>query len=300
MEQRHSEIKERFLQYITAERRLAQRTVETYENTLKLFGEFLAALPEPRTLVEADAENIRDWMGWMMENKRSVAYVNRLIAALRTFYKFCLMEGTVDKDPARAVLGPKKPKRLPRFVREKDMDRLLQIMEEKEKTFNNVRARTIIYILYLTGMRASELLSLDDDMVDFVSREIKVTGKRNKQRIIPFGEELHNILREYIDLRDKTVERENNALFVGDKGKRMTYDKLRVTVKDNLALVSAMQKLSPHLLRHTFATSMLNHDANLESIQKLLGHQSLNATEIYTHTTFEQLKRIYNEAHPRT
>ena len=186
------------------------------------------------------------------------------------------------------------------MIDEKDMDKLLSQLEEQTDDFNIVRARTIIYILYLTGLRASELLSLDDNMIDFVNKEIKVTGKRNKQRIIPFAQELQDVVCSYLALRDEKIERIDNALFVGNKGKRLTYGQLRKIVKENLSLVSTMKKLSPHLLRHTFATSMLNHDANLESIQKLLGHQSLNATEIYTHTTFEQLKRIYNEAHPRS
>ena len=182
----------------------------------------------------------------------------------------------------------------------KDMDKLLSRLEGTTDDFDHVRARTIIYVLYLTGLRASELLSLDDNMIDFVNKEIKVTGKRNKQRIIPFAQELQDVICSYLALRDEKIERTDNALLVGNKGKRLTYSQLRKIVKENLSLVSTMVKLSPHLLRHTFATSMLNHDANLESIQKLLGHQSLNATEIYTHTTFEQLKRIYNEAHPRS
>lgn len=293
-------IEEKFIQFIRVERRLSESTVETYAVTLRLFRDYLAGLPEPRELVAADSDNIRDWITLLMEEKHSAAYVNRSLVALRTFFKFCLLSGEIVVDPVRTITGPKKPKRIPQFIDEKDMDKLLSQLEEQTDDFNIVRARTIIYILYLTGLRASELLSLDDNMIDFVNKEIKVTGKRNKQRIIPFAQELQDVVCSYLALRDEKIERIDNALFVGNKGKRLTYGQLRKIVKENLSLVSTMKKLSPHLLRHTFATSMLNHDANLESIQKLLGHQSLNATEIYTHTTFEQLKRIYNEAHPRS
>lgn len=293
------EIKERFLQYISVERRLSQKTVETYAESLKLFEDFLVTMSDPRNLVNADSDNIRDWMERLMEQKRSAAYVNRSLAALRTFYKFCYATGMVNVDPAHSVIGPKKEKRLPQFLKDKEMDKLFELLEQKEENYNNVRARTIIYMLYLTGLRSAELLQLDDDMIDFVSKELKVTGKRNKQRLIPFGTELHEVLQRYIAVRDENISRQDNALFVTEKGERMTYSQIRILVNKALSLVTSLKKRSPHVLRHTFATTMLNNEANLESIKKLLGHQSLNTTEVYTHTTFEQLKRIYNEAHPR-
>lgn len=293
------ELEERFLQYITVERRLSRHTVETYGETLRLFKDFLVSMPDSRTLETADTDNIRDWMGRLVERGRSAAYVNRSLAALRTFYKFCYAQGIITKDPAHSITGPKKDKRLPQFVKDKEMDKLVELLNEGDDNFNNVRTRTIIYMLYLTGLRSAELLSLDDSMIDFVSGELKVTGKRDKQRVVPFGRELHDILQQYIAVRDRTVARKDDALFVSDRGKRMAYNQLRILVRKNLQMVTSLKKCSPHVLRHTFATTMLNHDANLESIKKLLGHQSLDTTEIYTHTTFEQLKRTYNEAHPR-
>lgn len=297
------DVGERFLQHLSVERRLSSGTVEAYGVSLRLFRDFLSALPDPRSLETADSDNIRDWMERQMENGKSAAYVNRSLAALRTFYRFCLAGGILSVDPAHSVSGPKKPKRLPRFVKDSEMDALAGMMwkggDDPEEPFDNVRARTIIYTFYLTGLRAAELISLDDSMVDFVSRELKVTGKRDKQRVVPFGEELEKMLREYIGRRDAAVSREDDALFVSGKGKRVTYAQVRKLVKENLQAVSSLDKCSPHVLRHTFATAMLNHDANIESIKKLLGHQSLNTTEIYTHTTFEQLKRAYGDAHPR-
>lgn len=299
------EIKEQFLRYISTERRLSTTTVTTYSQSLKLFDEFIAALPDPRTLETADSDNIRDWMEQLMEQGRSAAYVNRSLAALRTFYKFCFAQRMVAVDPAHGVVGPKKEKRLPRFFREGDMDKLLDSFDEAEPTgddnsrLGDMRKRAIINVLYHTGLRASELISLDDSMVDMVANQLKVTGKRNKQRMVPFGEDLHNVLKEYVTLRDRVVDRQDDALLVDNKGKRVTYNTVRQIVKTEMSAVSSLDKCTPHVLRHSFATSMLNHDANLESIKKLLGHQSLNTTEIYTHTTFEQLKKIYNEAHPR-
>lgn len=300
------EIQELFLQHLSVERRLSQKTVIAYSDSLRLFARFLSLLPETRTLETADGDNIRDWMESLMEQGRSAAYVNRSLAALRTFYKFCLSEGIVSVDPAHGVVGPKKKKLLPRFVKETEMDRLFDNLDESvynnegKGLFESVRDRTIIYVFYLTGLRVSELISLDDAMVDMVSKEMKVTGKRNKQRVVPFGDELLDVLKGYFSVRDENVARQDNALFVSKKGVRMTYDQIRKIVKSNLGSVSSQEKLTPHVLRHTFATTMLNHDANLESIKRLLGHQSLETTEVYTHTTFEQLKRIYNDAHPRS
>jgi len=296
-------VKENFLQHLAVERRLSQGTIAAYGVSLGLFETFLSALPDARTLESADGDNIRDWMETLMEGGKSASYVNRSLAALRTFYKFCFAKGIIDVDPAHSVLGPKKAKRLPQFLKDGEMESLVELLwkggEVQEETFHDVRTRTIIYTFYLTGLRVSELISLDDSMVDFVSHEIKVTGKRDKQRVIPFGEELEKVLSCYIKQRDGLVERVDDALFVSEKGVRVTYAQVRTLVKENLQAVSHLDKCTPHVLRHTFATTMLNHDANLESIKKLMGHQSLNTTEIYTHTTFEQLRRTYGDAHPR-
>lgn len=299
------EIKEQFLQYLETERRLSIKTVETYFESLKLFEEFLSSMSDPRVLGTADGDNIRDWMEQLMEQGRSAAYVNRSLAALRTFYKFCYARGIVSVDPAHSVIGPKKAKRLPQFVKDKDMERLVDELDDSvenadgENTLEKQRIRAIMQVFYHTGLRAAELISLDDSMIDFVNSELKVTGKRNKQRIVPFGVELHMLLKEYIAVRDAKVKRNDDALFVNDKGARMSYSKVRSIVKEQLGALTGLSKCTPHVLRHTFATTMLNHDANLESIKKLLGHQSLTTTEVYVHTTFEQLKKIYNDAHPR-
>lgn len=293
------DIKDKFLTYISTERRLAQLTVKAYSETIRMFEEYLNALSDPRDLISADRDNIREWLSDLMEQKKSSAYVNRQLAALRTFYKFCYAKGFTSYDPAHCITGPKKEKRLPQFIKEKEIDHLVEILSNKEASYKDSLSRTIILLLYHTGLRAAELISLDDSMIDFTNQELKVTGKRNKQRIIPFGKELHDTLKYYIDTRNREIPNREDALFVNKNGGRLTYYHVRKIVKENISLVSSIKKNSPHVLRHTFATTMLNHNANLESIKKLLGHQNLNTTEIYTHTTFEQLKRTYNDAHPR-
>lgn len=291
----------RFLEHIATERRLSPRTVTAYTETLSLYERYLRQLPEARSLTEADGDNLRDWMETLIDTGHSAAYVNRSLSALKTFYRHCLKEGIVARDPAHAIQGPKKPRRLPEFMKEGEMERLLERLDAAEDTYYNTRTRTIIYTLYHTGLRASELLSLDDRMVDLTAQELRVTGKRDKQRMVPFGTELRDVISRYKARRDAEVTRQagSDALFVTERGGRMTYGELRCDVRGALALVTTRQRRSPHILRHTFATAMLNHEANLESIRQLLGHQSLDTTEIYTHTTFEQLRRTYNEAHPR-
>ena len=214
-------------------------------------------------------------------------------------YRYALARGLVSHDPAHIVRGPKKSRYLPQFVREDDMDRLLD-SAEWGSDYISTRARTILILLYETGMRASELTSLDDSSVDFAQGEIRVTGKGNKQRAIPFGDELRTQLQEYIRQRDAMwQQRIDTALILNDRGSRMTYVQLRKEVMTRLSAIGNLAKRSPHVLRHSFATAMLNNGADLESVQKLLGHSERSTTEIYTHTTFEQLKKVYSKAHPR-
>jgi integrase/recombinase XerC len=217
---------------------------------------------------------------------------------VRSFFRFALARRLVEKDPAHLVTGPKKSKPLPQFVREKEMDELFDEIAW-EDTYKDVRARTLLILLYETGVRVSELTGLDDADVDFETGQLKVTGKRNKQRVVPFGSELATVLRQYVELRDAQVAKQSGALLLTEKGTRMTRGQVYGIVHRYLSMVTTLKKRSPHVLRHSFATAMLNNGAGLESVKKLLGHEGLETTEIYTHTTFEQLKRVYKEAHPR-
>ena len=287
-----------FLNYLKFERNRSDLTIKNYGEDLRAFKEFYGNLEGCHSWKSVDSDIIRDWMESMMDKGNNATSINRRLSALRSFYRFALARKLVDKDPVHGVTGPKKGRPLPQFLKENEMDRLLDA-DSWTESFEDVRDRMVIMTFYETGIRLSELIGLDDSMVDFSNRQLKVTGKRNKQRVIPFGEELLATLRDYMKCRDKGVDRQSEALFVSAKGQRMTSSQVREGVKRNLSKVCTLKKRTPHVLRHTFATAMLNNKAGIESVKKLLGHESLSTTEIYTHTTFEQLKREYYSAHPR-
>ena len=287
-----------FLDYLRYERNASPQTVQTYEESLRAFESYLTFRDNGLSLDSVDTDLIRDWMESLMDKGNSASTINKNLSALRSFYRFALRRGLVKKDPAHAVTGPKKSKPLPQFLREGEMDRLLDGLEW-DSSFNNVRARTILLLFYEAGLRRSELIGLDDKDIDFEAAQLKVTGKRNKQRIVPFGAELAETLRDYKAKRQEEFGETSGALFLSDKGERISGAQVYQIVRKYLSMVTSLKKRSPHVLRHTFATAMLNNGAGLETIKSLLGHESVSTTEIYTHTTFEQLKRIYKEAHPR-
>ena len=287
-----------FLNYLKFERNRSDLTIKNYGEDLRAFKEFYGNLEGCHSWKSVDSDIIRDWMESMMDKGNNATSINRRLSALRSFYRFALARKLVDKDPVHGVTGSKKGRPLPQFLKENEMDRLLDA-ESWTESFEDVRDRTVIMTFYETGIRLSELIGLDDSVVDFSNRQLKVMGKRNKQRVIPFGEELLATLRDYMKCRDKEADRQSEALFVTAKGQRMTSSQVREAVRKNLSKVCTLKKRTPHVLRHTFATAMLNSKAGIESVKKLLGHESLSTTEIYTHTTFEQLKREYYSAHPR-
>jgi integrase/recombinase XerC len=290
---------EDFLDYLRYERNRSDLTVRNYEESLRDFESYFKNRESHLSWESVDSDLIRDWMESMMDKGDMASTVNNRLSAVRSFFRFALSRGLVDSDPAHSVKGPRKKKPLPQFVREDDMDRLMDVPEMWGNNYKDVRARTIILLFYTTGIRLAELIGLDDQDVDFVNRQLKVTGKRNKQRIVPFGEELEQTLKAYMNQRDEQSMKQDAALFLNDKGCRVTRSQVERIVKAGLSQVTTMKKRSPHVLRHTFATAMLNNGAGLESVRKLLGHESVATTEIYTHTTFEQLKRVYKDAHPR-
>ena len=288
---------EAFLDYLRFERNYSEHTVVAYETDLRQFGDFLKSVGEELDYTNVDADLIRSWVVNLMNSSKSTS-VNRKLSSLRSFYRFLMKRGKTTVNPLAKITGPKNSKPLPTFLRENDMDRLLDEISYGEG-FEAVRDRMILETFYATGMRLSELVGLNDTDVDFSAMQMKVTGKRNKQRLIPFAGELAADLREYIIIRNETIPERSDAFFVLKNGKRMYPERVYGIVRRNLAKVVSVKKKSPHVLRHTFATAMLNHEAELKSVKELLGHESLATTEIYTHTTFEQLKKIYKEAHPR-
>lgn len=288
---------EDFLKYLTFERNYSQRTIGEYSEDLHGFEQFYKKLDDELSWENIDTDVVRDWVEYMMDKGNTATSVNRRLSALRSFYRYALKRGLVENDPTYKLQGLKRKKPLPQFLKEAEMDTLLA-PEMWGNTYKDVLARTIILTFYSTGIRVSELVGLNNKDINIVTHEIKVTGKRNKQRIIPFGKELEEQIDTYQKLRNDEIG-EQEALFVTAKGERITTDQVRTMVKANLAKVSTLKKKSPHVLRHTFATAMLNNKAGLESVKKLLGHESIVTTEVYTHVTFEQLKKAYNEAHPR-
>ena len=287
-----------FLAYLSYERNRSLATVSSYRKDLEAFQKFVQAQDSTLSWADVDADLVRDWMAEMMNEGQRATSINRRLSALRSFYRFALARNLVKSDPVQGVVGPKKDKPLPQFLKEKEMDELLQ-EDFWTGCYEDVRDRMIIMTFYETGIRLAELMNLCDGDVNFMSGQLKVTGKRNKQRLIPFGAELSQALQHYMGVRDAQVVRHSAALFLANDGQQMTADAIRYRVKKHLSLVSTLKKRTPHVLRHTFATAMLNHKAGIESVKKLLGHESLSTTEIYTHTTFEQLKREYLNAHPR-
>ena len=292
---------EDFIDYLRFERNYSSKTTESYQADLEAFKRFYEAIDSDINWAEMPADIVRQWVVEMMDKGNTATSVRRRLSSLRSFYKFLLRRGLVDKDPVHNMPGPKVEKKLPAYVREKEMDRLFD-SDFFSDDYQGFRDRMILLTFYSTGIRLSELVGLDDRDVDLDQMQLKVTGKRNKQRIIPYGDEFGDSLRQYLAERDAFAKQfeGSTSLFLNERnGQRMTPAKVRNIVKRYLSMVTTQQRNSPHVLRHTFATAMLNHQADLQSVKELLGHESLSTTEIYTHTTFEQLKEMYNQAHPR-
>jgi len=289
---------ESFLDYLRFERNYSERTIVSYQTDLREFEGYLKDTEAELDWKKVHADNVRNWMMHLMENGRASTSVNRKLSSLRSFYRFLLKKKEITVSPMLKIVGPKRRRPLPFFVREKDMNRLLD-ETSFEEGFEGCRDRTILEMFYATGMRLSELIGLDDADVDFSTKLIKVTGKRNKQRLIPFGKGLEEDLNLYIKVRNETFPEGTESFFVLKNGERMYPMGVYRLVKRNLSKVVSFKKRSPHVLRHTFATAMLNDYAELQSVKELLGHESLATTEIYTHATFEELKKVYEQAHPR-
>lgn len=287
-----------FLDYLRLERNYSEKTIVSYGTDLTKFEEFFKGVDENIDFTTVDADLVRAWVMDLMERGYTSTSVNRKLSSLRSFYRFLLRKKIVQVDPMLKIVGPKNKKPLPTFLKESEINRLLDEIPFKED-LSGSRDKMIIEMFYATGMRRSELVGLNDADVDFSASLIKVTGKRNKQRLIPFGEELRQAMLAYLKVRDSAISGKAEAFFVRKNGQRLSAGQVYQLVNRNLSKVVSLKKRSPHVLRHTFATSMLNNQAELGAVKELLGHSSLTTTEIYTHTTFEELKKVYEQAHPR-
>ncbi|MCD6113375.1 MAG: tyrosine recombinase XerC [Bacteroidales bacterium] len=288
----------RFIEYIKYEKRSSINTVQAYKSDLQQFYYFLKRQYNIDNIKEVNHLIIRSWIIDLIDNGISNRSINRKLSTLKSFYKYLLRNEIIDKNPMNKILSPKTTKKLPVFVEEEKMNLLLDEVDFGEG-FTALRDKLIVEMLYDTGIRLSELTNLKVSDVKINDSSLKVLGKRNKERIIPFCDRLRLIINEYLKQR-KEVNTENcEYFFITAKGKKV-YPKLIYRIVNNyLSKVTTLQRKSPHVLRHTFATHMLNHGADLNAIKELLGHANLSATQIYTHNTIENLKNIYKQAHPK-
>jgi len=292
-----SDLIDNFLLYIKLELNLSPHTQVAYGNDLRQWRQFLTAGSEELDVKSVTTSDIRAWLVSLSDNQDTSRTLRRKLQALRSFYKWLMRTGVVDNNPASEVELAHLPKRLPQMVRESSVDTVLD-GEIDENDFEEVRNRLIVMMLYETGMRRDELIGLLDYNVDTDKGELKVHGKRDKDRIIPFGTELAQHISSYRALRS-TVAVNSDRFFVRSNGEPLYPMLVYRVVKQQLGEAGVSSKRSPHVLRHTFATTMLNNGASLNSVKELLGHESLATTQIYTHVTFSELKKNYKLAHPR-
>ena len=286
-----------FIYYLKHERNYSQSTISAYANDLQQFEVYVVEKVGVFDPIQVDLDIVRGWIVLLLEYKKSPVSVNRKLSSLKSFFKYLLKRGDITDNPLRLAVGPKASKPLPYFVKEKD---LVQVLDGDgfERDFEGVRNRLVVEMLYDTGIRRSELIGLKRSDVDYGLSQIKVIGKRNKQRLIPFADGLKNMMLAYEEVRDCEIEMKEDWFFVRKNGVQLSASIVYTVVKKALSAIPTLAKRSPHILRHSFATSMLNNGAELNAIKELLGHSSLLSTSIYTHTTFEKIKKMYH-AHPR-
>lgn len=292
---------DRFLKFLKFEKRYSSHTITAYSKDLEQFFEYIQKNYECNNIKEVTHFYVRSWMVSLMDVKTHPKTVNRKISTLKSFFKFMLREKAVDRNPMTRVVAPKVPKKLPEYIQKDSMDFLLRHVDYGEG-YEGIRNRTIIELLYNTGMRRAELTGLKEQSIDFGNETVKVLGKRNKERIIPLMPTMITLLKEYLTAKknqQKACKTENDFLLLDIKCKPMNDAAVYKIVKHHLAQATTSSKKSPHILRHTFATHMLNNGADINAIKELLGHASLAATQVYTHNTIDKLKKIHKQAHPK-
>jgi integrase/recombinase XerC len=290
---------ESFLKYVRFEKRFSPHTVLSYQTDLHQFGNFLKQTYSEKKPELADYGMVRSWIVQLVESGRNASSINRKIACLRSFYKFLLQRGIITKDPMVKIRVLKTKRRLPHFVSENDMVTMLD-NGEFANDHGGLRDRLILELLYGTGMRLSELINLKESQINFRERTVKVVGKRNKERVIPFLPGLVLIMEAYCKARKKEVGSTNhNYLLVTDEGEQLYPMMVYRMVKKYLAKFTSVDKQSPHVLRHTYATHLMNKGAEINALKDLLGHTSLAATQVYTHNSMDKLKKVFDQAHPK-
>jgi tyrosine recombinase XerC len=297
---------EKYLKYLSVERNASEHTIISYQNDLTSFLEFTAEVNEqPDEQVDLSSItrlNIRLWLGELSEKGLAKTSIARKVAALRSFFKYCFKRGYIDKNPAYLLVVPKKEQTLPKTATVEDISRMMESVEID--TAKGLQDRAILELFYGTGMRLSELTGLNVSDIDLKQRQVTVHGKGNKQRIIPLGNTVANILQQFIERRpelygERTDSDAKKALFIAASGQRIYDRAVQAMVENYLKQTSEVTQKSPHVLRHSFATHMLDNGADIRIIKEFLGHANLAATQVYTHTSMERLKNVYEQAHPR-
>ncbi len=290
-----------FLTYLQYEKNYSSYTVLSYRVDIKQFCDFLGVQPEQIEPKKINNQDISRWILNLVENKISARTISRKISTLKSLWKYLLLNGIVDKNPVKKVILPKTNKPLPSFYKDNEVQLALlqQEGDSKKDDFVEVRDNLIINLLYQSGLRVSELVSLRRRDIDLEARELKILGKRNKERKLPMGMGLIEEILRYELLKKQKNDVETDVFFVTLRGKKMYSKAIYNIVQKKMALVSTLRKQSPHILRHTFATTLLNNGADLNAVKELMGHSSLAATQVYTHLNFKELNKIYNQAHPR-
>lgn len=289
-----------FIDYLKFEKRYSSHTIISYETDIKSFFQYLAKNFGDTPLAEITHSIIRSWLASLKEEKLTSKSINRKISTLRSFFKYHLKRGNISIVPTANIISPKIGKRLPVFAKESETTQLLETLNVATEDWKTLNAKMLISLFYATGMRLSELINLKEKQLDFSRSQVRVLGKGNKERIIPVARELLQDIEEYKALKKKTFADSDEFLLVTENGKKLYPKYAWLLVNRYLSQTSTLDKKSPHVLRHTFATHLMNNGADLNAVKELLGHASLAATQVYTHNTIEKLKDVHKKAHPKS
>ncbi len=288
-----------FLDYLQFQKRYSLNTITSYQNDLTHFFDFIEKTFSSTSPSEIKPSFVRSWLAGLKENGLESKSINRKISTLKSFFKYQLKQGLLQTSPMATILSVKVKKRLPQFVAEKDINTLFNHVEFSDD-WNGKTNRLLFHLLYNTGIRQAELISLREAHIDSKNGTIKVLGKGNKERIVPINNELRQFILQYIAQKRNDFElADTEILLVNEKGKKLYPKYIYNVVRKYLSTVTSIYKKSPHVLRHTFATHLMNNGADINAVKELLGHSSLAATQIYTHNTIEKLKEVHNKAHPK-